>query len=97
MLIYFPSCNFAKAHPQTAKLVMAYMKPKMHVAGCCLYDKQYVPQDCGIVNCQACRENLQDSLNIQSILVFFDMQEDIAWPDYSGLKVNIQDCWRDRD
>ncbi|MGI6201283.1 MAG: hypothetical protein ACOYJA_10970 [Christensenellales bacterium] len=97
MEIYFPSCNYAKAHPQTAKRIMDYMRRRMPVAGCCRYDrKAYGPEDCGIVNCQACREVLAPKLAIRSIWEFLDAQEDFPWPDYQGLTVNLQDCWRDR-
>ena len=97
MYIYFPSCNFAKAHLQTEKMVKQYMKQKMPVVGCCLYEKRYTSNDCAIINCQACRENLQEKLKILSIWEFFDTQEDIVWPNYDGLSVNLQDCWRDRN
>ena len=30
------------------------------------------------------------------LFVWLDRQEDFPWPDYSGLVVNVQDCWRDR-
>lgn len=97
MDIYFPSCNYAKAHPQSARRAMDYMRARMTVAGCCRYDrKTYSPEDCGIVNCQACRETLAPKLTIRSIWEYLDAQEDFPWPDYRGLTVNLQDCWRDR-
>ena len=40
MDIFFPSCNFTKASPKTAKMIRDYFKERMSVAGCCLYDKK---------------------------------------------------------
>lgn len=96
MDIYFPSCNFAKAHPQTEKRVKQYMKEQMPVVGCCLYEKRYTPADTAVINCQACREHLDEKLGIRSVWEFLDAQADFPWPDHSGLRVNLQDCWRDR-
>ena len=50
--------------------------------------------------CQACRETLEakegNQLLLENLFVWLDRQEDFPWPDYSGLVVNVQDCWRDR-
>ena len=68
MQIFFPSCNFTKASPQTAKNVRDYFKERMPVAGCCLYDKkEYTDQDVGLVLCQACRGQLESKIQIKTI------------------------------
>lgn len=100
--IYFPSCNFTKASPEAAKRLRAYLKEKMPVAGCCRVDKTPYPAgDTALYFCQACRETLEskpdNQLVPQNLFVWLANQEDFPWPDYSGLTVNLQDCWRDRE
>ena len=99
--IYFPSCNFTKASPQAAKKLRAYLKEKMPVAGCCRLDKTpYHAGDTALYFCQACRETLEqkpgNQLIPQNLFVWLAEQADFPWPDYGGLTVNVQDCWRDR-
>ena len=58
--IYFPSCNFNKATPETAKLLLERMKAIMPVAGCCRVDKlEYPKGDRALYLCQACREVIE--------------------------------------
>jgi len=99
--IYFSSCNFTKASPEAAKRLRAYLKEKMPVAGCCRVDTTPYPAgDTALYFCQACRETLEskpdNQLVPQNLFVWLANQEDFPWPDYSGLTVNLQDCWRDR-
>lgn len=100
--VYFPSCNFTKASPAAAKRLRAYLKEKMPVAGCCRFDKTPWPAgDTALYFCQACRETLEakpgNQLVLENLFVWLAEQEDFPWPDYSGLTVNVQDCWRDRE
>ncbi|MFR5901521.1 MAG: hypothetical protein ACLUIO_18840 [Neglectibacter timonensis] len=100
--IYFPSCNFTKASPEAAKRLRAYLKEKMPVAGCCRIDSTSYPAgNTALYFCQACRETLEakpeNQLILENLFVWLDRQEDYPWPDYKGLTVNIQDCWRDRE
>ena len=46
--------------------------------------------------CQACREVLEDHMQTRSLWEYLDGATDFLPPDYSGLCVNLQDCWRDR-
>ena len=99
--IYFPSCNFNKASPEAAKRLPFYLKEKMPVAGCCRYDKTpWETGSIGLYFCQACRETLESNpdnvLLLENLFVWLDRQTDFPWPDYHGLVVNVQDCWRDR-
>ena len=99
--IYFPSCNFNKASPEAAKRLRFYLKEKMPVAGCCRYDKTpWETGSIGLYFCQACRETLESNpdnvLLLENLFVWLDRQTDFPWPDYHGLVVNVQDCWRDR-
>ncbi len=99
--IYFPSCNFNKATPETAKLLLERMKAIMPVAGCCRVDKlEYPKGDRALYLCQACREVIEvrfPELVPENLLVWLDREEKFPLPDYSGLTVSIQDCWRDRE
>ena len=40
MYIYYPSCNFATMHLQTAKKVRDYFEKQMPIAKCCKIDKR---------------------------------------------------------
>lgn len=99
--IYFPSCNFTKASPEAAKRIRAYLKQRMPAAGCCRVDKlEYAPGITALYFCQACRETLEkrvpETCTPQNLFVYLTEDPDFAWPDYSGLTVTVQDCWRDR-
>lgn len=100
--IYFPSCNFTKASPAAARRLREYMKEKMPVAGCCRVDRLEYPNGSkALYFCQACRETLETrapaSLQPENLFVWLTVQEDFPWPDYRGLTVTVQDCWRDRE
>lgn len=97
MNIYFPSCNFTKASPAAAQKLRAYMREKMPAAGCCRTDKTpFRADDTAIYFCQACREVMEGRMQTESLWVFFDRDEALPLPDYTGLRVYLQDCWRDR-
>ena len=98
MNIFFPSCNFTKASPATAKKIRDYFKERMSVAGCCLYDKkEYTSEDVGLVLCQACRQQLQPKIRVKTIWEYIDEDKDFVFPDYHHQKMYIQDCFRDKD
>ena len=74
----------------------------MPVAGCCRFDKTAWPAgETALYFCQACRETLEakpgNQLALENLFVWLAEQKDFPWPDYSGLTVNVQDCWRDRE
>lgn len=99
--IYFPSCNFTKASPRAAEKIRAYLGERMAVAACCRVDKLEYPRDSTAVYfCQACRETLEDrapeQFPLQNLFVYLTEDPEFSWPDYSGLIVTVQDCWRDR-
>lgn len=100
MNVYFPSCNFTAASPAAAKKIQEYLKSRMPTAGCCRRDKTpYPPGSTAVYFCQACRETLESNgsgLNTQNLFVYLNQDPDFPWPDYAGLTVNVQDCWRDR-
>ncbi len=98
MYVYFPSCNFTKMRPGTAAKLRKLLSERMPVAGCCRFDKnEYAGGEVGLYHCQACRETLDGRLPLMSVYEYFDADGDFALPDYSGLTVGVQDCWRDRE
>lgn len=100
MYTYFPSCNFGAMCPETAKKIESYLTPHMPKTVCCRLDKnEYTKDDTGVYLCQACREVMEQKLHVGTLTLweYIDADESFAFPDYSGLKVTIQDCWRDRE
>lgn len=99
--IYFPSCNFTKTSPQAAKRLRELLRERMPAAGCCRTDaKEYPAGDRALYFCQACRETLEGrfpQLTPENLFVWLDREGGFDLPDYSGLTVSIQDCWRDRE
>jgi len=99
--IYFPSCNFAAASPEAAKRIRKYLAGRMPAAGCCRTDKtSYIPGSKAVYLCQACREVIEEKtgkeMETENLIVYLDRDDSFSWPDYSGLTVTVQDCWRDR-
>lgn len=99
--IYFPSCNFAAASPEAEKRIRRYLAERMPMAGCCKTDKtSYTAGSNAIYLCQACRETIEEKMgkemNTENLIVYLDGDSSFSWPDYSGLTVTVQDCWRDR-
>lgn len=99
--IYFPSCNFTKASPQAAKRLRDWMRERMPAAGCCRTDiKEYPAGSRALYFCQACREVLGErfpELEPENLFVWLDREGGLDLPDYRGLRVSLQDCWRDRE
>ena len=97
MEVFYPSCNFARISPQAAKRVRQQMKGVMDVFGCCLREKRELGEgDVGIYLCQSCRAHVKGG-STESLWEWALRQDDFEWPSYEGLKVIIQDCWRDVD
>lgn len=98
MFYYYPSCTFRKALPKTASLVINYLKDRnVQIMGCCRGKcGNYQVSDTAIVICQSCRDTLKSKMKVISLWEYLLRIEDFPWPDYRGLKVNIQDCWRER-
>ena len=100
--IYFPSCNFTAASPLAAERIREYLKQKMPVAGCCRVDALEYPEgSTAIYFCQACRETLESraggKFTLVNLFQYLDKDTDFPLPDYAGLTVTVQDCWRDRE
>ena len=84
MYIYYPSCNFSIASPETAKTVRNLLKEKMTVAGCCLRDQREIHEDdIGVYFCQHCRETIEDKIKTMSLWEYIDSLEDFEFLDYN--------------
>ncbi len=98
MYRYFPSCNFNIASPKSSKALRMFLKERMPVAGCCRFDKTvFEKNDKAIIVCQACRDILSDKVDIVSLYEYLDLDDSFEWPNYQGIKMNLQDCFRDRN
>lgn len=99
--VYFPSCNFTAASPEAAERIEAFLEKRMPVAGCCRVDQTDYSEKTVVYFCQACREVLEEKGNrrqkAENLFVYLDRDTEFSWPDYSGLTVTVQDCWRDRE
>ncbi len=99
--VYFPSCNFTAASPEAAERIKAFLEKRMPVAGCCRVDQTDYSEKTVVYFCQACREVLKEKGNrrqkAENLFVYLDRDTEFSWPDYSGLTVTVQDCWRDRE
>ena len=98
MKIYYPSCTFTRIDPVSAKELVRYARSKdMTVAGCCHFDKHGPEEGAAVYFCQACREDREkNGFDTESFWEVIDNDPDFVFPDYSGLHVTLQDCWRDR-
>ena len=100
--LFFPSCNFSSASPEAAKRIRRYLSRTMEAAGCCRVDeKAFRPEYRAVYFCQACRERIEEktqgSMECENLFSYLDRDPGFSPPDYSGLTVNVQDCWRDRE
>lgn len=98
--IFFPSCNFTVASRKAADKLEEYMAERMGVARCCRQRQDMDTSATAIYFCQACRETIEGTwpgMAAKNLFVWLNAKKDFPWPDYGGLKVSIQDCWRDRE
>ncbi len=100
--LFFPSCNFTKASPEASRRLDELMAGLMPAAGCCRVD----PLDCpdgttAVCFCQNCRAMLTQRaggrLTVRNLFVRLLVEPGFPFPDYSGMTVTVQDCWRDRE
>lgn len=98
MQIYYPSCNFRAIDRTADDRLREYASASgMEVAGCCQINDNK-KTDHALYVCQACRETLEkQNKGTVSFWTVIAEDESFAYPDYSGLTVTIQDCWRDRN
>lgn len=99
MLYYYPSCTFRKTLPDTANVVINHLKSEnIQIMGCCRADRDHhQSDDTALVICQSCRKTLENKMRVMSLWEYLIKTADFPWPNYKGLKVNVQDCWRERN
>ena len=99
MYIYYPSCNFQKLFPETAKKVRAYIEtqPDVKIAGCC-HKTADAPQagDVIVTVCMSCMRGLDEVRADISLFERLLTREDFSWPDLRGQVFTLQDCFRAR-
>lgn len=102
MYIYYPSCNFTKNFPDTAKKLREYMKtqPDVKVAGCCHVTGE-LPKEGDIIvtvcmSCMVLLEERRPDVQQISLFEFLLTRKDFPWPDKKGEKFALQDCFRAR-
>jgi Fe-S oxidoreductase len=74
-------------------------KHEMKIRACCRFDKKLPSEtDTALYFCQTCREVMESQgIHTKSMWEYIDEDPDYVFPDYSGMKFVIQDCWRDRE
>lgn len=102
MYIYYPSCNFQKLFPQTAKKIRDYMTAQEDVciAGCCHKTRELPREGDVIVTiCMSCMRGLAETRPDIPGMSFFEFlcgRPDFPWPDLAGEQITVQDCFRAR-
>ena len=102
MYIYYPSCNFTKAFPETAKRVRAYLKTQddVRIAGCC-HKTNNLPEagDTIVTVCMSCMRGLMEmrpDCAHESLFQLLLTRKDFSWTDLSGKSFVLQECFRAR-
>lgn len=102
MYIYYPSCNFTRIFPKTAKKIREYMKTQedVKVVGCCK-KSQDVPKEGDVIvyvcmSCMRLLDEMREDVPKMSLFEFMGTRKDFEYPDYHGEKFTLQDCFRAR-
>lgn len=102
MYIYYPSCNFQKLFPETARRIRAYLETQhdVTVAGCCHATSDVPRADDVIVTvCMSCMrvlDELRSDVHAISLFELLLTRSDFPWPDLRGQVFTLQDCFRAR-
>ena len=102
MYIYYPSCNFQKNFPDTARRVRAYLdaQPDVRIAGCChLTNDVPMAGDTIVTVCMSCMRTLAELRPDIPQISLFELlltRTDLPWPDLGGEALTVQDCFRAR-
>lgn len=102
MYIYYPSCNFQRLFPDTARKVRDYLETQSDVviAGCC-HKTATIPQagDVIVTVCMSCMRVLDEvraEIPQINLFEFLLTRKDFPWPDLAGEAITVQDCFRAR-
>lgn len=102
MYYYYPSCNFQKFFPDTARRIRAYLSAQADVtiAGCCHVTNGLPAAGETIVTvCMSCYRLLREmrpDCRVISLYEFLLTRKDFPWPDMQGQEMILQDCFRAR-
>jgi|GEM_PF-445770 len=102
MYIYFPSCNFQKQFPDTARKIRSWLstQPDVTIAGCCKATYSLpAPGDTIVTICLSCMHLLEEARPDVPHISFFEFlltRNDFPWPDMHLEDITIQDCFRAR-
>jgi len=102
MYIYYPSCNFQRFFPETARRIRSFLEiqPDVRIAGCCKATQELpAPGDTIVTICMSCMHLLEEMRPEIPQVNFFEFlltREDFPWPDLSGRTFTLQDCFRAR-
>ena len=103
MFVYFPSCKFTRACPETSKVIQRALRERygMETDGCCRPGhKALAPGDTAVTVCHTCaaiiRENVPEAAQ-QNLVEFLAEEPDFPFPDLHGEEIALQDCWRVRE
>ena len=103
MYYYLPSCNFTKSWPEASARIKAYLagKEDVTVCGCCRpMQGKLTGADTFLTICQSCSAICREAspaAHELSIWEYLLTDPDFPWPDYGGVSVTIQDCFRARN
>ncbi len=102
MYIYYPSCNFTRFFPETAKKIREYLKTQddVKIVSCCK-KSQDVPKegDTIVYVCMSCLrllDEMREDIPKMSLFEFLLTRDDFEFPDCQNEKITIQDCFRAR-
>ncbi len=98
--IYFPSCRFTAAYPQTAQKLAEYLTQQVgyQITGCCRVNLQSLrPEDTAVVICNTCAAFCDESSPAEQVVSIWEVlaqDAEFPLPDYRGEAITLQDCWR---
>ena len=102
MLRYLPGCDVTALHPQAIAVIQKYMSEKgFSNLQCCRKDISSLQDgDILIMNCTQCQMIMAErapEVRRLSLYEYLLTEPDWKWPDYQGVTMPLQDCWRMRD
>lgn len=103
MVYSFPGCKYTAYAPVGSKRLQAYLRTHLgaETVGCCSVDHTRPKAgDKSIFVCPTCAAILEESAPLAETLSVYEClaeDESFPWPDYGGVRMTVQDCWRIRD
>ena len=101
---FFPGCKVKARYPQASTWLAEQVLERGYadeVVGCCRVDHQKLTRDdtavCICNNCMAMIDEDASNGALENIWALIDSDPDFPLPDYSGLRMGIQDCGRAHD